>query len=218
MTATDTPAAAAAASSAATTSTTAVPLLLSPEDQLNWVLIQGAKSSLLWGSLGAAGHLLAYRTLPVYKKLSLPFRSFLLIAVPMAAFFTTTDRAAMDADRVRAQRFSITSEDELTIKEYNPLANSDSKIDQIKNFLVQNKYSALGYTWLGTVGISLAYNFGQRNVPMAQKLINSRMVAQTMVLLGFAGLAALSATTSPIVKIDPHFERIIHQENQTKSH
>ncbi|KAJ1336802.1 hypothetical protein BSLG_006905 [Batrachochytrium salamandrivorans] len=163
MTATDTPAAAAAASSAATTSTTAVPLLLSPEDQLNWVLIQGAKSSLLWGSLGAAGHLLAYRTLPVYKKLSLPFRSFLLIAVPMAAFFTTTDRAAMDADRVRAQRFSITSEDELTIKEYNPLANSDSKIDQIKNFLVQNKYSALG-----TVGISLAYNFGQRNVPMAQ--------------------------------------------------
>ncbi|KAJ1330206.1 hypothetical protein BSLG_009625 [Batrachochytrium salamandrivorans] len=208
MTATDTPADTSAAASAS-----AVPLLLSPEDQLNWVLIQGAKSSLLWGSLGAAGHLLAYRTLPVYKKLSLPFRSFLLIAVPMAAFFTTTDRAAMDADRVRAQRFSITSEDELTIKEYNPLANSDSKIDQIKNFLVQNKYSALG-----TVGISLAYNFGQRNVPMAQKLINSRMVAQTMVLLGFAGLAALSATTSPIVKIDPHFERIIHQENQTKSH
>ncbi|EGF82099.1 hypothetical protein BATDEDRAFT_36706 [Batrachochytrium dendrobatidis JAM81] len=194
------------------------PVFKNADEQHNWVLMQGAKSSVLWGSLGGIAHMLAQRTLQPYQRLSLPFKSFLLIAVPMAAFFTTTDRAAMEADRIRAQRYSITREDELNVREVSPITDTSSTNDKLKHYLVQNKYSVLGYTWLGVVGLSLAYNFTRPNTAMSQKLINSRMVAQSAVLLGFAGLAALSTTATPTVTVDPHYERIMHQEQSTKSH
>ncbi|KAI8924357.1 hypothetical protein BC831DRAFT_466120 [Entophlyctis helioformis] len=181
------------------------------DERHNYVLVEGTKSALMFGAAGVFGHLLAQRTWPLYQRQSLPFKSFLLICIPMAAFFTTTDKAAMAADRQYAQRFSITSADELEVKELVPAAASDSALDRAKSFVLGNRFALLGYGWLGAVGLSLMYNFSRKEISLPQKLINSRMVAQSAALAGFAGLAVLTTTSAstPAVRIDPYFQRVV---------
>ncbi|KAI8925261.1 hypothetical protein BC831DRAFT_461682 [Entophlyctis helioformis] len=172
------------------------------DERHNYVLVEGTKSALMFGAAGVFGHLLAQRTWPLYQRQSLPFKSFLLICIPMAAFFTTTDKAAMAADRQYAQRFSITSADELEVKELVPAAASDSALDRAKSFVWATRFALLGYGWLGAVGLEIS---------LPQKLINSRMVAQSAALAGFAGLAVPDndPASTPAVRIDPYFQRVV---------
>nr|KAJ3419374.1 hypothetical protein HK105_007040 [Polyrhizophydium stewartii] len=125
----------------------------------------------------------------------------------------------MHADRARAQRFSITRADELQLIEQVARPADDAPWhERAKHFVMENKYSVLGYTWLGTVGVSLAYNFSRRDIAVPQKLINSRMIAQAMVLAGFAGMALIASAAPKPVKIDPHFERVVNQAPAKDTH
>lgn len=117
------------------------------------------------------------------------------------------DRAAMHADRRYAQQFSVTSEDELELikREQQQL----SLVERTKEYIIDHRFSVLGYGWLTTVGLSLAWNFSRKDVSFPQKLINSRMIAQTATLLGLASIATMMGGTQPAQKIDPHYERVM---------
>eukprot|EP00842_Homolaphlyctis_polyrhiza_P002216 jgi/Hompol1/2996/HPOL_006286-RA len=209
------------------------PRSVTPEEQHSWVLWEGTKSAALFGAAGLCAHVLAQRTLPFYQRVSLPFK-------------VHSDRAAMNADRRRALMYSITNADELQLLQRDhPLQKSDSQIDQLKYYVLQNRYSILGrlftcsfhafsavlahccapllhligYGWSAAMLGSLAYNFSRSDIAMAQKLINSRMVAQSLALGGFVALAALASATGTHEHkelVDPHFERIVSENSPAK--
>ena len=58
-----------------------------------------------------------------------------------------------------------------------------------------------------------------RDIAMAQKLINSRMTAQTMAIAGFAAAATAASMTTKDAIVDPYYERIVndpHYQTQPK--
>ena len=174
------------------------------EDQVhNKVVQQGLISASIWGSAAVTGHLLLTKFVPRYKKHTFPFKLFVMLMVPTAAFFTTTDVMAMEEDRKFAQQYSVSQPDEIDFK-----SSSDWK-----EYLRDNQFSLVGYTWLGLVGSTLAYNFAKPQISLQQKFINARMVSQAGALLGIVAVAMMSLKRQEKVQgkveNDAHFERIV---------
>ncbi|KAJ3269687.1 hypothetical protein HDV01_001115 [Terramyces sp. JEL0728] len=137
---------------------------------------------------------------------------FILCMIPTAAFFTVTDVEAMNADRRFAQQFSVSKSDELQ-----QVKTSMTAEDWKKKFW-ENKNSIVGYTWLGLMSASLVYNFRQKNINFTQKLINSRLIAQSGALLGIAalGIMAINMPKEESVVVDKYYERIVNPESDAK--
>jgi hypothetical protein len=154
----------------------------------------GLKSAGIFGSLGLFGHFLLTKNVPRYAKHTMPFKAFILAAIPMAAFFTS-------ADMYHAERF----------KPVNTVVESDKAWSQ---YIVDNQAKIAGYTWLSIMTLALGYNFSKKDIGFTQKLINSRMVAQSGALLGIACIAFLSSQKPKETPeyVDTHFENIISKK------
>jgi hypothetical protein len=110
----------------------------------------------------------------------------------------------MELDREFAQQFSITPKIENHTEKY-----SFSKQGAIQYFK-DHQFTVIGYTWLGLVGLSLAYNFSRPQITMAQKMINARLVAQSGAMLGIVAVAALQVKQDKRAPVkDLYFERAI---------
>eukprot|EP00890_Picochlorum_soloecismus_P001006 jgi/Picsp_1/1906/NSC_05372-R1_hypoxia induced protein conserved region containing protein len=62
--------------------------------------------------------------------------------------------------------------------------------ESLVDWMVDNKLKTIGYTWLGGVGGSLAYQWS-RPIPTSLKVIHSRVYAQAITLAALGGMAAL---------------------------
>ncbi|KAJ3339321.1 hypothetical protein HDU91_001038 [Kappamyces sp. JEL0680] len=155
--------------------------------------------------LGVAAHFLLTRTWPRYARHSLPWKLLAMMMIPTAAFFTTTDVAAMELDREFAQQFSITPR--LPSEQSQGYEwNMRGAVDYFRD----NQYKVIGYGWLSLVGLSLAYNFTQKHITLSQKLINARLVAQSGAMAGIVAVAALHIQKDRrLQERDLHFERVI---------
>ena len=179
------------------------------EDQVhNTVIQKGLISASLWGSAGLSVHLLLTKYNNRYRKHTFPFKLFVLLMIPTAAFFTTTDIAAMEQDRLFAQQYSISKP--------SPFSNNEQtrKLGQgWKEYVRENQFKLVGYTWLGLVTSTLAYNFSKPAITMQQKFINARMVSQAGALVGICAIALLHLKREEKVpgkvEDDLHFEKIV---------
>ena len=182
------------------------------EDQVHHKVVQqGLYSAAFWGTGAITGHLLLTKFNSRYRKHTFPFKLFVLLMVPTAAFFTTTDVAAMEEDRKFALQYSLSKPDPIQS------AAMDLKEANWKQYLRDNQFSLVGYTWLALVGSTLAYNFAKPQITLQQKFINARMVSQAGALLGIVAVAALSLKRQEKVQgrveNDAHFERVVGGKN-----
>ncbi len=102
---------------------------------------------------------------PRYARHPLPWKVFAMLMIPTAAFFTTTDVAAMELDREFAQQFSITPKIESKEKQYNL-----TSVEGVKTYFRDNQYSVIGYGWLALMLGSLGYNFSKPSIALQQKV------------------------------------------------
>ncbi len=164
-------------------------IFLTQEDKNDFVINQGLKATLLWGGGFTTLHFLGNRYWGPYARQPRQLKLLLLVAVPTAVFFTVADRAAMWADR---QQLRMASKNITILPPESP--------SSFRHWLVDNKYSVLGLTWLGVLGVSLAVNFRQKHITTAQRMMHSRMIAQVACIAGMGALAYLSTSESSAVK------------------
>ncbi|KAJ3104575.1 hypothetical protein HDU97_009087 [Phlyctochytrium planicorne] len=177
------------------------------------VLLDGLKAAGTFTALSGTASLMAQRYWPLYRRQQLPFKLFIVMAFGTGAFFTAADRSAMREDRIFAQKFSITQEAE--VEKRKEFMRGFTQ-DELLKALARNKNELILYTWLGTLGGALAWNFQRPNVTMAQKLINARMTAQVAAIAGFLTVASLAALVPKEVVVDPYYERIINSAQPPK--
>ncbi|KAI8612957.1 hypothetical protein BC830DRAFT_1134502, partial [Chytriomyces sp. MP71] len=172
-------------------------------------------------TLGAvAASFAANRFIPAYRSLRFPFKLSLVIAASTAGFFTATDRATMYADREFSQKFSITKEDEVAAFSHaegeEALGMRKWDMDEVKEFTFKNRYSLLGYGYVGIVGSTLAYNFTRRDIFMTQKFVNARIIGQFAGIAGILLIGAASAMgehgANSQVLADPYYDRIVNNK------
>lgn len=60
------------------------------DEKHTWVVKQGLKGAAVWGAFGAGTSVFLQSRSSVYRRISLPYKVFLGLMVPTAAFFTIT--------------------------------------------------------------------------------------------------------------------------------
>ncbi|KAJ4969140.1 hypothetical protein NE237_015841 [Protea cynaroides] len=69
------------------------------------------------------------------------------------------------------------------------MADNKSKVDSIREWIVENKLRAVGSLWLSGIVGSIAYNWSQPNMKTSVRIIHARLHAQGLTLAALAGAA-----------------------------
>ncbi|XVF57526.1 hypothetical protein PTKIN_Ptkin06aG0212600 [Pterospermum kingtungense] len=98
------------------------------------------------------------------------------------------------------------------------MAESKSKFESVREWVVDNKLKTVGCLWLSGVTGSIAYNWSRPNMKTSVKIIHARLHAQALTLAALAGAAAveyIDHRNKP--KVDPYakflpVDRYAHKE------
>ncbi|XP_022744726.1 uncharacterized protein LOC111295488 [Durio zibethinus] len=71
------------------------------------------------------------------------------------------------------------------------MAESKSKIESIREWVVDHKLRTVGCLWLSGIAGSIAYNWSQPNMKTSVKIIHARLHAQAFTLAALAGAAVI---------------------------
>ncbi|GAV79007.1 HIG_1_N domain-containing protein [Cephalotus follicularis] len=71
------------------------------------------------------------------------------------------------------------------------MAESKSKLESMREWVVENKLRAVGCLWLSGIAGSIAYNWSKPNMKTSVKLIHARLHAQALTLASLAGAAVV---------------------------
>ncbi|KAJ3395688.1 hypothetical protein HDU92_005154 [Lobulomyces angularis] len=162
----------------------------------NEVVRQGLESAAIWTTGAAAISLYLHqsRRSALYNNVRPAYKIFLVTLVGTAAFFTRTDISSMNEDRKFSAQYSIHKPSEQALEEGVDISTPFSWTKEgIKASLLRNRYALVGGIWALSMGGSLLYNYRRKDINTSQKVINSRMTAQSAVLLGLAAFAGVSA-------------------------
>ncbi|KAI9097027.1 hypothetical protein DFS34DRAFT_594234 [Phlyctochytrium arcticum] len=165
------------------------------EKLYNHVIWEGTKAAGLaaLGATAAAAGL--SRTWPLFNRLRLPFKTFLVLGVTTGTFFTVTDRASIRVSREVAKRHAINPQShELEVRHIEPITG-------LRQYIIKHRYPIVMSIWSGTLAGAFLYNWRRRDITRGQKIINARLVAQVMALAGIGGIAAITAS-------DPHDKQV----------
>ncbi|XP_018850033.1 uncharacterized protein LOC109012704 [Juglans regia] len=71
------------------------------------------------------------------------------------------------------------------------MAESKSKAESIRGWVVEHKLRTVGCLWLSGLAGSIAYNWSQPNMKTSVKIIHARLHAQALTLAALAGAAVV---------------------------
>ncbi|KAH1083672.1 hypothetical protein J1N35_023433 [Gossypium stocksii] len=71
------------------------------------------------------------------------------------------------------------------------MAEPKSKIESIREWVVDHKLRTVGCLWLSGIAGSIAYNWSQPGMKTSVKIIHARLHAQALTLAALAGAAAV---------------------------
>ncbi|XWS64511.1 hypothetical protein CRYUN_Cryun05aG0010200 [Craigia yunnanensis] len=71
------------------------------------------------------------------------------------------------------------------------MAESKSKIESLREWVVDHKLRTVGCLWLSGITGSIAYNWSQPNMKTSVKIIHARLHAQALTLAALAGAAVV---------------------------
>ncbi|KAL4352047.1 hypothetical protein GQ457_06G021100 [Hibiscus cannabinus] len=71
------------------------------------------------------------------------------------------------------------------------MAEPKSKIESVREWVVDHKLRTVGCLWLSGIAGSIAYNWSQPGMKTSVKIIHARLHAQALTLAALAGAAAV---------------------------
>ncbi|OAY44032.1 uncharacterized protein LOC110619986 [Manihot esculenta] len=71
------------------------------------------------------------------------------------------------------------------------MAEAKSKIESVREWIVEHKLRTVGCLWLSGIVGSIAYNWSQPNMKTSVRIIHARLHAQALTLAALAGAAVV---------------------------
>ncbi|KAM1111099.1 hypothetical protein ACFX13_010480 [Malus domestica] len=71
------------------------------------------------------------------------------------------------------------------------MSESKSKVDSLREWVVEHKLRAVGLLWLSGITGSIAYNWSQPRMKTSVRIIHARLHAQALTLAALAGAAVV---------------------------
>ncbi|XP_043719090.1 uncharacterized protein LOC122667010 [Telopea speciosissima] len=96
------------------------------------------------------------------------------------------------------------------------MAETKSKIESIREWIVDHKLRAVGCLWLSGITGSIAYNWSQPNMKTSVRIIHARLHAQALTLAALAGAAVVEYYDHRSGKKADHYARFLQIEQPHK--
>ncbi|WCJ43097.1 Hypoxia-responsive family protein [Euphorbia peplus] len=71
------------------------------------------------------------------------------------------------------------------------MADSKSKVQSVREWIVEHKLRTVGCLWLSGIAGSIGYNWSQPNMKTSVRIIHARLHAQALTLAALAGAAVV---------------------------
>ncbi|KAI8324728.1 hypothetical protein GQ54DRAFT_243966, partial [Martensiomyces pterosporus] len=76
------------------------------------------------------------------------------------------------------------------------LATRSSLADRTADYVTEHRWSILGYTWLAGISGSVYHLYRQKGMTWTQKVVQARMYAQAITIIGILSTAAIASLSS----------------------
>ncbi|TPX41439.1 hypothetical protein SeMB42_g05572 [Synchytrium endobioticum] len=180
-------------------------------EQDKYVYTEGAKAAALFGSGALVGNFILEKWSPFYHRMRIPFKAFGMAAIVTGAFFAAADRAAVQADHKFAKQYSSVNVDEIErILEARKNRKFNWTSQDIADAMKEHRYKVVGALWGTGMAGTLWYNWRRGDISTSQKIINARMLSQTLALAAFTGFAVASAVQEKEELHDPHYDQVVY--------
>ncbi|KAI9019646.1 hypothetical protein DFJ74DRAFT_673918 [Hyaloraphidium curvatum] len=174
------------------------------KDRIHKVAIEESLKGAFYGLMvGTALNMALTRYSPAYAKFNKTPKWIMQLAFPIAGFVINGEQAALSLEREYALSRSYVKDLDGLPGEIKQAMQSEVKhekftMDDVKSYILENRYKVVGLTWAGVVGSVLITTWANKNMPVAQKIITARVAAQASALGGFVAFAA--AASVPVSK------------------
>uniref|UniRef100_A0A1D1YYU4 Altered inheritance rate of mitochondria protein 38 n=1 Tax=Anthurium amnicola TaxID=1678845 RepID=A0A1D1YYU4_9ARAE len=132
-------------------------------------------------TLGLA--LIAQRFSPTFRKLTLPFKAFLVSSGTSAASIIFAERAGLEYERKKYGYYE---------PEIKQVTQDRTSLQKTKDFISENRYGIATSAWALSIVGSLAYTYNNKYLSLSQKVVQARMYAQALTIVLIAAAAAIS--------------------------
>ncbi|KAI5587230.1 hypothetical protein POPTR_005G024500v4 [Populus trichocarpa] len=93
------------------------------------------------------------------------------------------------------------------------MADAKTKVESIREWVVEHKLRAVGCLWLSGITGSFAYNWSKPNMKPSVKIIHARLHAQALTLAALAGAALVEYYDhNSGAKADRYAELVPHKD------
>ncbi|KAI9266023.1 hypothetical protein BY458DRAFT_534100 [Sporodiniella umbellata] len=163
----------------------------------------GSKGALVGLAVGAMATVLSLRRSPEFRALSRPVQSMMVVGGSTAGFLFASDSAVS-----RYENYHLGYADEETLQTLLSKNQSmpTSSFDRSLNYLNENRWSFIGFSWAASMIGALGYSFTNKYLTTQQKIVQARMSAQAVtiaVLMISAGISVYVGDQNKSVKEAP---------------
>lgn len=149
------------------------------------------KGGLVGGAVGLAGGLagvmLGAKRYAVMRSLTLPFRAFLVTSAGTAGATITAERYSIKFAKDKDPMSGYKDESKRAMEE---ARNAQGAVQKFVNWGRENRYTIVGISWIGAMGLAMAIVSRNRFLSTSQKLVQARVYAQGLTLAVLIATAA----------------------------
>ncbi|OMH78566.1 Respiratory supercomplex factor 2, mitochondrial [Zancudomyces culisetae] len=178
--------------------------ILSEEDDqaLNNYVIKASVQNALLGAVSGVGFDFGMKRIwPFYGKLPMGIRFSVIGSFFIATLAVRTEHQIQVYEK--AMYGGDPEEEKVEIPEY---MQKGGHIDRLMDGFLQNKYSVLGGAWAAVAGYSVYRLYQNKHITWTQRIVQARMYAQALTIVGILGIAGITALSNDRKKKQAHEE------------
>ncbi|KAJ1729142.1 Replication factor C, subunit RFC4 [Coemansia biformis] len=134
---------------------------------------------------------IAYKFSPGYRGTPISAKTAFILGPTLGAFYIRGEHVGTEFRRNKYLHQLEGEERERALQEQQAAVTRRSLMDRSIDFVAENRWTILGTTWLTGISGSLIYLYRQKGMTASQKVVQARMYAQLITIIGILSTAAI---------------------------
>ncbi|KAJ2785459.1 Replication factor C, subunit RFC4 [Coemansia javaensis] len=136
---------------------------------------------------------IAYRFSPTYRRIPISAKTALILGPALGAFYIRGEHVGTEFRRSKYLHQLEGGERDEALARQRAAEARQSLASRSADFVTENRWSILGATWLTGISGSMFYLYRQKGMSGSQKLVQARMYAQLITIVGILSTAAIAS-------------------------
>ncbi|KAJ2319060.1 Replication factor C, subunit RFC4 [Coemansia sp. Cherry 401B] len=146
---------------------------------------------------------IAYRFSPGYRSTPISAKTAFILGPTLGAFYIRGEHVGSEFRRQKYMHQLEPHEQRELLRQQQLAQSRRSIVDRAAGFVNQHRWAILGYTWLTGMAGSAYYLYRKKGMSTSQKVVQARMYAQLITIIGILSTAAVASLSGQSTKHHP---------------